>query len=262
MKLGLIGCGALGIFLLEKINKEKRLQYVEIISIFDEREKSKTTLGELEESYNVKAFQDADEFLQSGIDVVVECANIEAVQQYAPRMLAKKDLLVISIGAFVDADFYNELKRIAAENKRKLILPSGAIGGLDLIRAAKLSGGLQEVTITTRKPASTLIEAKTAEATVIFDGLAKDAIQKFPKNVNVAIILSLAGLGPNKTKVKVIADPSIDKNNHTIYARGDFGECTVTIENFPMPTNPKTSYLTALSILASIKTFADPVIIG
>lgn len=262
MKLGLIGCGALGTFLLEKLNKEKILQDIRIGAILDEREKSKTKLAEYARTYDVKAFNRVDAFLDSEVDVVVECANIETVHNYASHVIAKKDLLVISIGVFVDAEFYTELKKIAAEHKRKLILPSGAIGGLDLIKAAKLSGGLQEVTITTRKPASSLTDKPSSEETVIFDGLAEDAIEKFPKNINVAIILSLAGLGPSETKVKIIADPTVDKNNHTIYARGDFGESTLAIENFPMPTNPKTSYLTALSILASINALNSPVVIG
>lgn len=262
MKLGLIGCGALGTFLLEKLNTENSLQDVKISAVLDEREKSKAKLEHIGRTYQVKTFRDVNEFLQSEIDVVVECANIETVRQYASQVIARKDLLVISIGAFVDAEFYTELQQIALEHKRKLILPSGAIGGLDLIKTAKLSGGLQEVTITTRKPAASLIDSPSSEEAVIFDGLAQDAIRKFPKNVNVAIILSLAGLGPRETKVKIIADPTIERNNHTIYACGDFGECSVTIENFPMPTNPKTSYLTALSILASIKALRDPVVIG
>lgn len=212
--------------------------------------------------YDVNAFRDIDEFLQSGIDVVVECANREVVLQYAPRMITKKNLLIFSIGAFVDPNFYSELQQMASENMRKLILPSGAIGGLDVIKAAKLSGGLEEVTITTRKPSSSLTEVEMTEKTVIFNGRATDAIHKFPKNVNVAIILSLVGLGTDETKVQVIADPSIDKNKHTIYVRGDFGACTVEIENLAMPSNPKTSYLTGLSILASIKALVDPIVIG
>lgn len=248
--------------MLEKLNKENGLKDVKITAVLDEREKSQAKLSEIAKNYHVSAFKDVHVFLQSGIDLVVECANIQAVQQYAPQIIAQKDMLVISIGAFADAQFYDELQQIAAENQTKLILPSGAIGGLDLIQAAKRSGGLQEVILTTRKPASSLTDEKLTEETVIFEGNAKEAIQKFPKNVNVAIILSLAGLGAAETKVKLIADPKADKNLHTIDVRGDFGECTAAIENFPMPSNPKTSYLTALSMLASIKALRDPVIIG
>ncbi len=262
MKLGLIGSGALGTFLLEKLNEENHLHGVTIQAIFDERKKSKAKLGELSEQYNVAAYQNLDDFLQSGIDVVVECANIEAVRMYAPQIIAQKNLLIISIGALVDQVFYADLQKIAKTNNQKILLPSGAIGGLDLIQAAKLSGNLQEVVITTRKPAASLVDANTDREQVIFDGLATKAIEQFPKNINVAIILSLAGLGSNDTKVKIIADPNVDKNIHSIQARGDFGEFTLTIENFPMPSNPKTSYLTALSILASIKSLLDPVVIG
>lgn len=262
MKLGLIGSGALGTFLLEKLNKEHYLHDFTIQAIFDEREKSKVKLSVLAEKYNVTAYQNLDDFLQSDIDVVVECANIGAVREYAPKIAARKDLLIISIGALVEQAFYADLRKIATENQRKVMLPSGAIGGLDLIQAAKLSGNLQEVMITTRKPAMSLVDTDTGREQIIFDGLAKEAIEQFPKNINVAIILSLAGLGPNETKVKIIADPTIDKNMHSIQARGDFGHFELTIENLPMPSNPKTSYLTALSILASIKSLLDPVVIG
>jgi aspartate dehydrogenase len=89
--------------------------------------------------------------------------------------------------------------------------------------------------------------------TVLFEGSAAEAIKKFPRNINVAIVLSLAGLGVENTKVTIIADPNIVKNNHLIEAWGSFGKLKLEIENDPMPNNPKTSYLAALSILATLQ---------
>lgn len=262
MKLGLIGCGTLGTFLLERLNQNDELQGVKVISVLDEREKSKVKLKEIEKDFAVDAYDDVQAFLQSDIDVVVECANIEAVKQYAAQVIRSKDLIVISIGAFADTQFYQELQQIASEHEHKLILPSGGIGGLDLLKAAKLSGGLEEVMITTRKPAASLINEDIQTEKIVFDGIAKEAIEKFPKNINVGIMLSLAGLGPEETKVRLVADPTIDKNQHTIAISGDFGKTSVTIENFPMPSNPKTSYLTGLSLLAAVKSLRDAVKIG
>ncbi|PWA07058.1 aspartate dehydrogenase [Pueribacillus theae] len=262
MKVGLIGCGAIGHFLLEKINQEKIFPNVEIVSVLDEREKSQPKLAKLADTYDLSFFSDADRFLSLEMDVVVECANVEAVRHYAPIVLTKKDLLIISVGALVDRAFYTELESIAKEHNRKMILPSGAIGGLDLIQAAKVSGGLQEVTLITRKPAKALLSETVEKETIIFKGKASEAISKFPKNINVAIILSLAGIGVNETNVQIVADPQIDKNIHTIKARGDFGEFELQIANHAMPGNPKTSYLTALSILSLLKSMGEQTIIG
>ena len=96
----------------------------------------------------------------------------------------------------------------------------------------------------------------------MFEGKAGEAVQKFPKNINVSIVLSLAGVGTEKTKVKIVADPTIDKNTHVIGASGDFGTFEFTVENEPMPSNPKTSYLAALSILSTLQSKNKPIVIG
>ena len=250
MKIGLIGTGTIGTFLLDKINTDKIFPSARITAVFDEREKAKTVLPELASTYGFSVFQEIDSFLEADIDVIVECANVEVVKKYAAQILQKKELIIISIGALVDPLFHEKLQTIAKLNNQKLHLPSGAIGGLDVIKAAKVMDGLDTVTLVTRKPFRAFSIEPLSVETTIFEGSAKDAISKFPKNANVAITLSLAGIGVDKTNVKIIADPNVDKNLHQIEAHGDFGKLTIKIENNPSPTNPKTSYLTGLSILS------------
>ena len=262
MKIGLIGCGAIGEFLLKTINEDKRFSHNKITAVFDARKKSSLKLQGLSKKYEFDVFQDLDEFLNSNIDIVVECANIEAVNKYAARIIQQKDLVLISIGALAKMSLYEELQSIAELNGTKVYLPAGAIGGLDLVKSANIMGELHKVSLVTRKPISALSAEPVEEELVLFEGSAKDAIEKFPENANVAITLSLAGLGIQKTSVKMIADPTIKKNIHTIYVQGDFGEATFIMKNNPSPTNPKTSHLTALSILSTLDALNEHILIG
>lgn len=171
-------------------------------------------------------------------------------------------MLVVSVGAFADHAFYQELQQLCQQHQVSVYLPSGAIGGLDIVKAAKAVGGLSAVSITTRKPPQALMEQPVTRETVLYEGPAKEAIEQFPKNVNVAILLSLAGLGVDQTKVRVIADPKVQRNTHTIEVEGAFGRSSITIENEPMPNNPKTSYLAALSVISALKEQQEIIRIG
>lgn len=262
MKIGLIGCGSIGQFLLQKINEEKLLPQFEITAVFDKREKSVEKIQALASRYHFRSYRDMKSFLHANIDVVVECANIQFVKDYAIEIVERKDLLLISIGALADISLYEQLKSISKSKGTKFYLPTGAIGGLDLIKAANISGGLHTVKLVSRKPLAALSDEKLTEETILFEGSAKDAIEKFPKNANVAIALSLAGVGIEKTSVTIIADPNVDKNIHRIQATGEFGKTEMTIENNPSPANPKTSYLTSLSILSVLQSLDDQMMIG
>ncbi|MDS9472386.1 aspartate dehydrogenase [Sporosarcina pasteurii] len=262
MKIGLIGCGSIGQFLLEKMNKEKLFPHYKVSAVFDAREKSVGKLQELAERYQFESFQDLDTFLDSDIDVVVECANIQFVNEYATKIVARKDLLLISIGALANTYLYDEIASIAKVNGNKVYLPAGAIGGLDIVKAANVMGGLHTVSLISRKPSEALSGELIANETILFEGTARDAIEKFPKNANVAIALSLAGIGIEKTSVTIIADPNVDKNIHTIQAKGEFGQTEITISNNPSPANPKTSYLTSLSILSALQSLEQQISIG
>lgn len=262
MNIGIIGVGTIGKFLLEKINDEKVVSGYQITAVFDERHQSKGVLRDLSNKYNFTVYDEIDTFLKSSVDLIVECANVEVVKQYAGQIIHEKDLLLISVGALADSMFYQELKEVATAKGTKVYLPSGAIGGLDVLRGANALGGLDSVKLVTRKPTEALSVDPIEEETTIFEGTAKDAIMNYPKNANIAIVISLSGIGVDKTRVKIIADPTVTKNVHRLEATGDFGKLELTLENSPYPTNPKTSYLTALSILSSLQSLKETTLIG
>ncbi len=262
MKIGLIGCGSIGQFLLQKINEDQVLPNTEIIAVFDEREKSIEKLQKLSSQFSFEYHQTLSTFLQTPADLIIECANIESVNAYALDIVEKKNLLIISIGALADATLYEQLQEKTKLHSTKVYLPTGAVGGLDVIKAAHSMGGLDTVSLISRKPIDALVDKKFTTETTLFKGTAKDAIAKFPKNANVAIAISLAGIGVEKTTVQIIADPDVTRNVHTIQLQGDFGKADMTIENNPSPSNPKTSYLTSLSILAKIQSLDEQIVIG
>lgn len=246
MKIGLIGAGALGDYLL----KEQDSFTYEITSIYV---RDITKYASLEADYNVKLYDDFDAFLHTDIDCVVEVAGVEAAQALGVRTVEKKNILIISIGAFADEGFAQTIEQTAAAHNKQIFLPSGAIGGLDLVQNAKDTNELEAVTIETRKPARSLIDEVITEEKVVFEGPAKDAITLFPKNVNIAIALSLAGLGVNDTIVRLIADPQAKTNQHKITVEGPFGDAVFHLSNEPLPSNPKSSFITAMSIIGTLE---------
>ena len=188
-------------------------------------------------------------------DILVEAAGVDAVRAYAGKALScGMDVVVTTIGALVDDGFLARLKKAATEHGQRVLLPSGAVGGLDALGAASLTG-LTSVTHTIRKPPHALLSPERAaevrskgEQLQIFEGSARESAIEFPQNTNATVAVSLAGVGVDETMVRVIADPGVSRNTHEIVARGAFGELTFTVRNEPFPTNPKTSQLTALSI--------------
>ena len=258
MKIGLIGAGAIARFLLKEIN-EKQSQVFRIESVLvRDRDKYRS----LEEEYGVQLFTDLPEFLNSEIDIVVEAADIEAVKRLMPTVVQRKDVVLISVGALADTEVLTEMMQLAEQSGFQMYLPSGAIGGLDLLQNAHALGTVTQVSLTTRKPASSLLNEQIEEAKVVFEGKATDAILQFPKNMNVSIVLALAGIGFDKTKVSLVADPHINQNIHEIKIIGDFGEATLTVKNNPLPENPKTSYLAAMSILGTLQRINGRLLIG
>lgn len=260
MNIGLIGCGNIGKFLLESLNVQNIIPGSRISAVFDPR----SNLFDGSALMNgVRLYNEFGEFLSNNMDLVIEAANIDAVRQYAVPTLEKgKNLVIISVGALADRELYDVLNRTCLVSGTQIHLPSGAIGGLDVLKAAASMGQLESVSITTRKPPKALTDEVIDSEKVLFDGSASEAIALFPKNINVSIILALVGLGPDKTNVKIIADPTVDKNIHSIEATGSFGKLKLHVENDPMPCNPKTSYLAALSILSTLKNQSQAIHIG
>ncbi|MDE4084428.1 aspartate dehydrogenase [Planococcus maritimus] len=249
MNIGIIGTGNIATYLLEQVN-ENRMADGRITAVFGRNVEAGTRL---KERFGMGFYTDLNEFLSGSIDTVVEAVTVDAAQLFLKQVLEhKKDLIVSSIGVFKDFAFLDELTQLAETNGTHIYLPSGAIGGLDVLQSARALGGLESVQLTTRKsPMSLGIE--TDREQVLFDGTAFDAVDEFPKNINVALVLAIAGIGVHKTKVRIIVDPNVERNKHMIAAQGVFGKMQLQVENTPMAANPKTSLLAALSILSVLQ---------
>ena len=201
--------------------------------------------------------------------LLIETAGGHVVPTLAEAAFgAGKDLMVISIGALLE---HPEIIEKSRETGCRLYAPSGAIAGLDGIKSA-CQGRVDRVEMVSRKPIAALEGAPylleneipitgLREAQEVFSGSAREACRGFPSNLNVSAAVSLAGIGPDRTTVRIVADPALSRNCHDITVEGEFGLLNVHIENTPSE-NPKTGRLTALSIIRSVRDVFDPVRIG
>jgi len=248
VRIGLLGCGNIGRILAEAIDKGE--VNCELVIIFDQDIRRVRALAESLDC-EPKIAKKFDGLLQD-TDLVVEAASQEAVRDYGMRVVGSgKNLMIMSVGALVDDEFRDKLMQEVNRNTCRIYVPSGAIAGLDGIKAARVEK-IELVELTTRKRPAEL-GVKADRETVLYEGPAREGIKRFPKNVNVAATLSLVGVGFDKTILKIVADPRLDKNIHEVYVRGGFGEFRFRMENLPSPNNPKTSYLAALSAIAMLK---------
>lgn len=194
-------------------------------------------------------------------DLVAEAASIAAVAEIVPTCLeAGKDVFVISVAGLLD---HQDWEPRAEAQGARILVPSGAIAGLDGVRAATV-GRVDSVLLITRRPPEALSAApyivergidldRLTQETLIFEGSARDACRGFPRHVNVPAALSLAGLGLDRTRVRVLAVPGLRFNQHQIEVQGEFGRLRVDIENIPSSRNSRTGLL---SIFSSIETLA------
>ena len=205
-------------------------------------------------------------FLGPDLDLVVELAGHAGLQEHGEAVLRSgRSLVTISVGALADPALHDRLLAAARESGRQVLVPSGAIAGLDAIAAAAM-GGLDAVTHTTRKPVRAFTDEqlggrRPTEATLLFDGPAAEGVLRYPENVNVAAAVSLAGIGLERTRLRVFADPAVDRNQHQVDVEGWFGRLRIEIENIPS-SNPKTGRIVALSVLKAIRDLSAPISLG
>lgn len=262
--IGIVGCGTIGRALLKAVDEGKL--DVRVAGVTSRTEKpARAFLAALG---NPPDYLDLSSLIARS-ELVIEAAGGAVVPQLAEKVFAAgKALMLISVGALLD---HPEIIARSRETGCRLFLPSGAIAGLDGIKSACV-GQVSHVTITTRKPpeglegAPYLVDKKISvlglrEEREVFSGSAREACRGFPANVNVSAAVSLAGLGPDKTRIKIVAVPGLKRNCHDIEVEGEFGRLTVHVENVPTE-NPKTGRLTALSIIRSIQDAVDTVRVG
>jgi aspartate dehydrogenase len=191
-------------------------------------------------------------------DLVIECAPAHLLPAIAEPFLREgKEVVVLSAGALLE---YPHLVDLASEHGGRISVPTGALLGLDAVAAAA-EGEIRSVRVTTRKPPAGLAGAPGIEGVklegltdplLVFSGTAREAVRGFPANLNVAVALSLAGPGPDRTEVEIWADPGVTKNTHTITLESDAADLTMTIENVPSE-NPRTGRITPLSVISMLR---------
>jgi len=258
LNLGIIGCGNIGRIIVKAIYKGKI--NCKFAGVFDVNKDGHNLLSG-ETKKRIKFFDDFDKFIKADTNLILEAASQQAVKNYATEILKHdKNLMIMSVGALADKNLLAKIKRTARERNLKIYIPSGAVVGIDGLKAAML-GGIESVTLTTRKNPKSLGIIADKEK-ILFNGDANEAVVKFPKNINVAATLSLAGIGFKKTKVKIIADPNVRENIHEICIKGNFGEILTVAKNLPSPDNPKTSYLAPLAAIACLKKLTSEIEIG
>jgi aspartate dehydrogenase len=203
------------------------------------------------------AVGDLAELLALQPDIVAECAGHAAAKAFGEPILAGGcDLVTLASGAFSDWAFERRMRELCRARGQRILVPSGAIVGIDGLAAAR-PGGLTRVVYSGTKPinawrgtaAEKAVDLDTlSEARTFFEGSAREAAARYPMNANVTATVALAGIGFDETRVRLVADPTARGNLHALEYEGGFGQARIEIQGKPSPTNPKTSMLTALSL--------------
>ncbi len=265
--VGLLGCGAIGTQLALAIDSGN-IANASLAGVFDIAINNAKSLKSKLTS-NPELHRDFDRLINSSADIIIEAASQQAVRDFGkPIIEANKDLMIMSVGALADTAFLAELLELAAATKgrSRIYVPTGAIAGIDAIRSVR--NILDSLTLTTTKSPKALTGAPFFEkskisldtitkVTAIYEGSATEAVKLFPANVNVAAVLSLAGIGADKTTVRIVVDPHATTNQHEIMATGSFGDIRITVNNVTTPGNPKTSFLAILSAIECLRTICN-----
>lgn len=270
MRVGILGGGVIARLLLEHACRGE-MGAAEIVAIAG---RNKASRGKpLAREFGLPYVIGADALVAASPEVVIEAASHEAVREHAETLLSNRiSVVVLSAGALCDDALRARLERAAAKHGALLYVPSGGIGGLDALKAA-CAAGVDEVSIAVTKPPGAWkgipfveklkIDLDRLEGPVtLFEGTAREGVPHFPANVNIAAVLSLAGVGFDRTRLKVVADPALRFNTHLITIKGRTGSIDMRFESVPSPENPKTAMLACYSALAAFRQFNSPVRYG
>jgi aspartate dehydrogenase len=268
LKIGIVGCGAIGSSLAKAIVSDFS-DKAQLSSLYDiDMPKVYNLANNLgKKKISASSLQD----LINNVDLVIEAtASVASFDIAFKALSAGRSIMIMSVGGILE--HLKELEIIAQEKNAEIFIPSGAICGIDGLKALGF-GKINRVTLISRKhprafKGNTYILKKKInldqikEDTVLFEGNANDAVDLFPQNINVAATLSLAGLGALNTKVRIIASPALERNIHEVEIDSESGKIFTRTENVTHPDNPKTSFLAVLSAIATLKQILEPVKIG
>jgi aspartate dehydrogenase len=264
LRVAVAGLGAIGLKLAEALDRGIPGCVLAAVSAND-RTKATERLSHLGQRVPVVAL----EALEPLADIVVECAPAKLLPDIAePFLRAGKTVIVLSAGAILS---HEHLVDLARRHGGQIVVPTGALLGLDAVTAAA-EGNIRSVRMVTRKPVRGLAGAPylvehniriedITEPTRIFVGTPREAAIGFPANLNVAVALSLAGIGADKTTLEIWADPALERNVHRIEVDSDSASFSMSIENIPSD-NPKTGRITALSVISYLRKLGAPLRVG
>ncbi|MCR4336203.1 MAG: DUF108 domain-containing protein [Candidatus Omnitrophica bacterium] len=267
LKIGILGCGAIGSRIAKSVARELA-GVAELTAVYDiQPEKVQKLAQELRKPRILKkSFPD----LLRSCDLLVEAVNAKETALLIQRALqSKKHVLAMSVGKLLNGE---KLFRLAAQKGCFLLIPSGAIAGIDAVKAASLVN-IHKITLTTRKPISGFSQVSylkdrgidlqhIVEETTLFEGDVDTAVQHFPQNINVAATLALASGAKSQMTVRILTSPHYKINSHEIEVLGDFGRMVSRTDNEVCPDNPRTSYLAVLSGIRTLKDFCKGTRIG
>lgn len=252
-RIGIIGCGAIGSQIAEYTQRNLK-DKARIVAICDIDLKKAVELSKKLKPRPI--ITTIDELIKK-VDLIVESASAKISGGIAEKAsLLKKDVLIMSTGGLLD-------KIHLLKDTCNIHIPSGAICGLDGLRSSMV-GKIKKVTLTTRKPIKGLAGSpylkdrnielnKIKKETLLFSGNARQAIRYFPQNINVAVTLSIYGIGPDRTSVRIFTSPRYKRNIHEVEVEGEFGRFFTRTENVPSKANPKTSQLAIFSAIAELR---------
>jgi aspartate dehydrogenase len=261
--VALVGCGSLGGNIAGGIQGQLNREY-KIVGLYDSNPAAALALSRQTEC---PAYGSLSALLELKADYVIEAATSGALKEIASQALRNgSDLIVLSAGAFADEGFASGIREEAGKLNRRIYIPSGAIGGFDIMQAAMALGQVEASIYNIKSPEALEgapylkgRQLSRTEKETIFTGNAREAIEAFPKNVNVAVALSLATAGPEKTKVMVVSVPGSKMNTHRIELAGDFGSASIEISSWPSLENPKSSEIAAYSVIAKLKNLSSAI---
>ncbi len=262
-KLAIIGSGSLASIIGKIVSQDLSEEY-EILGVLSGKIENAVKLAD---EIGCKAYNTLNEIIDDKPNYIIEAAFPDVLKDIGVKILEKSiNLIPLSVGALADKEFYNNVKAAALENNSRVHIPSGAVGGFDVLRASMLMEDA-EVSITTDKSPESLNGApflkgrKLSEekAEEIFNGFAMEAIEYFPENVNVAVTTALATTGAANTKVSVYSIPGFKSNKHEIKLTGEVVNVNVIIETKPSEDNPKSSTLAAYSVISLLKNLVSPI---